>query len=181
MAVLILVLSVYVTRNWRRCQKTLSQTEQLRIKIEERNRLLSYHRLVIDEYDSRSKLGEGAFGVVYKGFLLSESRGLERKKDPENFELGVGAGPGGAIEVACKTIPVSDAHTDMLEEVEVMLGIEAHPNVLGLKGLYIPKTKIINQLKKDGEKDSCFTRSIVVMERMKTSLDKYRVVLDRCF
>lgn len=166
LAVVTLLISVYVTRNWRRCQRQLTQTEEVRLEIEKRNRLLPYYRLLINEHDPNSKLGSGAFGIVYKGYLLTEEEGNLRKEKPEEFTIN----PRTCTEVACKTIPISDQHTDILKEVEIMLGIESHEHVLGLKGLYIPKYKIIKSL----PPESCFTGSIVVMEKMKTSLDKYR-------
>merc|ERR1712226_371001 len=147
------------------------------MEIEKKKRLLPYYRLYIDDKNKSSELGRGAFGIVYKGYLLNEDQGNKRKENQDEFFTNFDSNKHLYFEVACKTIPVTDSNTDILKEVEIMLNIESHENVLGLKGLYIPKSKIIKQL----DPDSCFTRSIVVMEKMKTSLDNYMKDNERSF
>ena len=63
-AIIVLITSVYVTRNWRRCQKTITPTEKLRMDLEKTNQVLPYEKLYIDEQDFASELGSGAFGKI---------------------------------------------------------------------------------------------------------------------
>lgn len=71
--------------------------------------------------------------------------------------------------VACKMVNDSQ-NCEILKEVDIMIDLKAtHEHVLGLKGLYLPKKKVVKKL----HPDDCLRKPIIVMEKMKCSLSDY--------
>ena len=174
LVVIVLLITIYITRHWRKCQPKTPELKKIKKKVEANGKLVLSNQILINEADPNCKLGEGAFGVVYQGYYLTKAQARERQnlqKQGKKFNFGK------AELVAFKT--VKNASTDVLKEIDVMIGLKAYENVVSLKGLYLPPSSK-SKLKKY-KSNSAFRYPIIVMEKMQCSLKEYLMDKDNVF